>query len=153
MALLDGLAVLRFVHVAVAVVAMGTNLTFPLWVRAAEREPEHLAFALERIRWLDRNVAIPGYALAAVTGIALALLGGIPLTRGWLALAIALYVAVAALGFGVYAPLSRDRLAALRRGGATDAAYLRARAVARWLDAIVIAAVLVILALMVTKPF
>lgn len=151
--MIDGLAMLRFLHVAVAVVAMGTNLTFPLWVRAAEREPEHLAFALERIRWLDRHVAIPGYALAAVTGVVLALLGGIPLTSGWLALAVAMYVAVAALGFAVYAPVSRSRLAALEQRGPTDAAYLRARVAARWLDAIVIAAVLVILALMVTKPF
>lgn len=149
----DGLGALRFAHIAVAVLAMGTNLTFPLWVRAAEREPEHLAFALERIRWLDRHVAIPGYALAAATGLALALLGGIPLTTGWLAAAIAIYLATAVIGFAVYAPTARARLAALRGGGPADPAYLRARERARWLDAVVIPAVLAILALMVTKPF
>lgn len=150
---MEPLAALRFVHVACAALALGVNLSFPLWIRAAESEPDHLAFALERIRWLDRHVAIPGYGLAAVTGLLLALLGGIPLATGWLALSIAIYATTAAVGFAVYAPVARVRLDGLRRGGTSDPAYRRARRQASWLDRIVIVAVLAILALMVAKPF
>lgn len=102
---------LKLLHIFFAIVALGSNLTYPLWVRAAEREPEHRRFTLARIRLLDRHVAIPAYALLAVTGLALAVLGGIPLRTGWLASSIALYVSVAVLGLAVYAPLSQLRVA------------------------------------------
>lgn len=144
---------LLLVHLLAVVVALGTNITFPLWIGAAERDAAHLPFVLRRVRWLDRYVAIPGYAVAALTGLALALLGGIPLTAGWLATSIAIYAAVAAIGFAVYRPVSRARLTALERDGPADSAYRRARSQARMLDAVVIAAVLVILWLMVAKPF
>lgn len=149
----DPFTSLLLVHLLAVIVALGTNITFPLWIGAAERDPVHLPFVLRRLRWLDRYVAIPGYAVAALTGLALAVLGGIPLTTGWLATSIAIYVAVAVIGFVVYRPVSRSRLTALERGGPADPGYLRARAEARVLDAVVIAAVLVILSLMVAKPF
>lgn len=149
----DDLRTLLVLHVAAATIALGTNLTFPLWVGAAERDPAHLPFVLHRVRWIDRYVAIPGYGVAALTGVALALLGGIPLTTGWLATSIAIYVAVAVIGFAVYRPVSRARLIALERGGPADPGYRRTRRQARVLDGVVIAAVLAILALMVAKPF
>ncbi|HET8567502.1 MAG TPA: DUF2269 family protein [Candidatus Limnocylindria bacterium] len=148
----ETLLVLRLVHIASVILALGTNLTFPLWVRAGERDPAHLPFVLRRVRLLDRFVAIPGYALAALSGLALALVGGIPLTSLWLSLSIAIYVLIALLGFGAYRPVSRARLAALERGGPADPAYLAARGRARMLDAVVIGGVLAILGLMVAKP-
>ncbi|HET8569612.1 MAG TPA: DUF2269 family protein [Candidatus Limnocylindria bacterium] len=143
---------LLLVHLLAVVLALGTNLTFPLWVRAGERDPAHLPFVLRRVRWLDRFVAIPGYAVAALSGLALALAGGFPLTSTWLAASIAIYLAVALLGFVAYRPVSRARLAALERGGPEDPAYLAARGRARVLDAVVIGGVLVILVLMLAKP-
>ena len=149
----EALAALRLLHVVLAIVAVGANLTFPLWIRLAERDVAHLRFTLLGIRWLDRYVAIPAYGLLALTGLALAVLGAVPLTTAWLAVSIALYAGVAVLGFAVYRPVSRARLAALESGSPGDLAYRRARQQARALDGMVIAAVLVILALMVLKPF
>lgn len=149
----EALAALKLLHVLLAIVAVGANLTFPLWIRLAERDPAHLRFTLLGIRWLDRYVTIPTYGLLALTGLALAVLGAVPLTTGWLAVSIALYVGVAVLGFTVYRPVSGARLAALESGSPGDLAYRRARQQARALDGTVIAAVLVILALMVLKPF
>ncbi len=34
-----------FAHVFVAVVAIGANLTYVLWLRIGERDPEHLAYS------------------------------------------------------------------------------------------------------------
>lgn len=148
----EALAALKLAHVLLAIVAVGANLTFPLWIRLAERDPAHLRFTLLGIRWLDRYVAIPAYGLLALTGLALAVLGGFPLTKAWLAVSIALYAGVAVLGFAVYRPVARARVAALDGGSSGDLAYRRARRQARALDSLVIAAVLVILALMVLKP-
>ena len=82
-----------------------------------------------------------------------ALAGGIPLTPGWLVVALALYLGAAALGFLVYEPVVRRELAALERSGPADREYLRRRAQAALLGVVTTTMVLAILALMVLKPF
>lgn len=145
-------ALLKFAHVLLAIVAIGGNLTYALWLRLGEREPEHLAYTIRGIRAIDRRVANPAYALLFVTGIALVLVTGIPLATPWLAAAIAIYVAAALVGFFVFGPVVRAELAALERGGVTDPEYVRRRAQARVLGLATTVMVLAILALMVLKP-
>lgn len=144
---------LRFAHVFLAVVAIGANLTYALWLRIGERDPEHLAYTIRGIRAIDRRVANPAYALLLVTGLAMVLFSGVPLAQGWLAVALALYLTAALVGYFVFGPVVRRELAALERGGVGDPEYLRFRAQARRLGILTTTAVLIILALMVTKPF
>ena len=144
---------LRFAHVFLAVVAIGANLTYALWLRIGERDPEHLAYTIRGIRAIDRRVANPAYALLLVTGLAMVLFSGVPLAQGWLAVALALYLTAALAGYFVFGPVVRRELAALERGGVGDPEYLRFRAQARRLGILTTTAVLIILALMVTKPF
>lgn len=143
---------LKLAHVLLAVLAIGANLTYALWLRLGEREPEHLPYTIRGIRAIDRRVTNPAYALLLVTGLAMALLSGIPLTQMWLMLAIAIYVAAAVLGYFVFGPVVRSELVALERGGARDSEYFRLRGRARTLGVITTAMVLTILALMVVKP-
>ena len=144
---------LRFAHVFLAIVAIGANLTYALWLRIGERDPEHLAYTNRGIRAIDRRVANPAYALLLVTGLAMVLFSGVPLAQVWLAVALALYVAAALVGYFVFGPVVRRELAALERGGVSDPEYLRFRAQARRLGILTTTVVLIILALMVTKPF
>ena len=144
---------LRFVHVLLALIAVGGNLTYALWIRVGERQPEHLAFTIRGIRTIDRAVANPAYLLLLVSGLGIVRLGGIPLAQGWLLLALGLYVIAALLGYFVYGPVVRRELAALERGGVDDAEYRRSRGQARTLGVWTTAIVLVILGLMVTRPF
>ncbi len=51
---------LNVVHVAAAIVAVGTNVTFAIWMSRAHRDREHLVFVIETIRLLDRRLANPG---------------------------------------------------------------------------------------------
>lgn len=146
------LSLLKLVHVALAVVAVGTNLSFPIWVRLAERDGAHLAFTLRAVRWIDRWLTIPAYGLVALTGVAIAVLDGTPLLTGWLAAAIALFVLVIAAGALLYIPVSRRRLAAAEHGGPDDLEYRAMRRRADALDLFIVPAVLAILALMVLKP-
>jgi uncharacterized membrane protein len=143
---------LKLAHVLLAIVAIGANLTYALWLRLGEREPEHLAYTIRAIRAIDRRIANPAYALLLVTGVAMALVSGIPLTRAWLVLAIAVYLAAAALGYFVFGPVVRAELAALERAGTGDPEYLRQRDRARTLGTVTTAMVLTILGLMVLKP-
>src|SRR6266511_6042901 len=50
---------LKLAHVFLAIVAIGTNLSYSLWLRAGEREPAHLAYTIRGIRAIDRRLANP----------------------------------------------------------------------------------------------
>ena len=144
---------LRFAHVLLAMIAVGANLTYTLWLRIGERDPEHLAYTIRGIRAIDRRVANPAYALLLVTGLAMVVFSGVPLAQGWLVVALALYGAAALVGYFVFGPVVRRELAALERGGVGDLEYLRFRGHARRLGILTTTVVLIILALMVMKPF
>ena len=144
---------LRFVHITVASVAVGATLAFRFWLRLARREPEHLAFVIRGIRWIDRWVAEPAYFLAFATGVAMVLWGVSSFSAGWLLTALVIYAAIAVLGITVFGPVVRKQLAALERGGVTDAEFLRRERQSAWLGAVTIAGLLAILALMVLRPF
>jgi len=144
--------VLKLVHVALAIVAIGGTLTYAMWLGLAERQPEHLVFTIRGIRAIDRRIANPAYGLLLVTGVAMILVSGVPLTQPWLLAALAIYVAAALLGFFVFGPVVRGELAALERGGVEDHDYPRMRGQARALSVVTTAMVLTILALMVLRP-
>jgi uncharacterized membrane protein len=142
---------LKAAHALLAILAVGTNVSFPLWIRLAERDGSALAFTLTTVRSVDKWVTIPSYALAAVTGIALTAAEGIPFTAAWIWGSIVLFVVLMVIGFGPYRPLSRRRLALAARGP-RDAAY---RAVDRridLLDGAIIGSALVITVLMLARP-
>lgn len=147
------LLLLRLTHIVVASVAVGATLAFRFWLRLARREPEHLAFVIRGIRWIDRWVAEPAYFLAFATGVAMVLWGISSFTAGWLLTALVIYAAIAVLGITVFGPVVRKQLAALERGGVTDAEFLRRERQSAWLGTVTIAGLLAILALMVLKPF
>ena len=149
---LTTIELLRLAHVVLTVVAVGTNVSFPVWVRLAEREPSHLTFTLRAVRRIDRWVTIPAYGLVALTGLALAVAQATPLTSPWLGGSLALFVLVIAVGAVLYAPVSRWRLAAAERGGVTDPAYRRERGRIDGLDALILLAIFAIVALMVLRP-
>lgn len=132
-------------------VALGTNLSFPIWTYLAERDRGSLVPTLRSVRWVDRWVTIPAYLLSALSGIALVPLERIDPWALWVAGSAVLFVALMGLGFLLYRPVSRLRLAAAGRGP-SDAAYRAASRRAAALDAAILGAALAILALMVLRP-
>lgn len=144
---------LKAAHVLLAVIALGGSLTFPIWRRRAELAPDQLAFTLRGIRWIDRRVVIPAYALQLVTGVALALAGGIPLTAGWLVASVALYAGAMAIGIAVLGPAGRRQLALVDSGDTATAEYRRLDRLTRRAELVAVAAVVAIAGLMVLKPF
>lgn len=128
-----------------------TNVSFPVWIRLAEREGSSLASTLRAVRAVDKWVTIPSYALAALTGVALVPLEGIPFSALWMWASIVLFVFLMALGFGPYRPLSRRRLA-LAQAGPRDPAYRLASRRVDLLDAGILGSALLIVALMILRP-
>ncbi len=144
--------VLKLLHVLAAIVAVGANVSYGFWLRLAGRDRTRLLFAIEGIRWLDRRVANPMYVLVFVTGVLMVLVGAYSFETGWIAASIALYLLVAAVGITLFAPAIRRQLAEAERDP-TSVAYAEAAARTTRLGLLTTAAVLVIVVLMVTKPF
>lgn len=143
---------LKFLHVLPVIVAVGANLTYAFWLRAAGRDRDRLVFAITTIRRLDRLVANPAYIVILVTGVAMVLSGAYSFETGWIAASLVLYVAVAILGIVAFAPALRRQLAEAERDP-TSADYAAAARRSAWCGVAATAIAVTIVFLMVTKPF
>jgi uncharacterized membrane protein len=144
-------SLLKFVHVLLAIVALGFNISYGVWIGRAAREPQHLDHVLRGVGILDR-VANVGYGLLLVTGLALIWVGGIPLSTFWIAAALVLYVFLVLVGIAVYAPTFRGQIRALQQSGPTSEEYRRLADRSTLLGIGTTLIVVVIVFFMVTKP-
>ncbi len=142
---------LKYVHVLLAIVGVGFNASYGIWLGLARNDPARLRFALEGTRTLDR-IANGAYGLLLVTGVTLAAIGGIPYERFWIAAGIALYLVAVLIGIVLFAPTARRQRDLLERVGPDDPAYRAAAARSTMLGVITVIDVLAIVFLMVTKP-
>ncbi len=144
--------ILKWLHVVMAIVAIGANITYGVWLARAQRNPEHLAFAVRGVKILDDRVANPAYGLLLVTGVITAFVGGLPLTTPWILAALVLYVVLVLLAVFLYTPTLRQQVqfAEAGQGQSTDYAALARRGTVVGIAMAVIA--LAITFLMVVKP-
>ena len=157
--------IVLFLHVAGAILAFGPTYAFLILGPMAGSEPQHLNFALRVQKKISTTLIRPLAVFQGVTGLALVALSGFELlTRGWLLLAIALYLVVLAIGFlvlipalGVLIPATSGPPPAPATAGVAPAGppphIVAARDRARLGGMINGILVLVIVFLMVTKPF
>jgi uncharacterized membrane protein len=143
---------IKVVHVLAAIVAVGTNVTYGLWIARAKRDPSSLPFALRGVKFLDDRVANPCYGLLVLSGFAMVGVSRTPLTTPWILTSIVLVVVVFATAFFGYTPTLRRQIEALDRDGATSAAYVALAARGARLGAVLGVLVLAIVILMVVKP-
>ncbi len=143
---------LKYVHVVLAIIAIGTNVTYSVWLSRARREPGHLEFALKGIKVLDDRLANPAYGLLFVTGLGLLFIGTLRWTTPWVLTAIVLYLIVIGLGARGFTPLLRRQIEALGVGGPQSPEYQAVASKSLRIGILLIIVVLVIAFLMVTKP-
>src|SRR5678815_1946341 len=60
---------LKLIHVLAAIVAVGTNVTYFVWLSRTRRQPDQGAYVLPGIKALDARLANPAYVVLPVTGI------------------------------------------------------------------------------------
>jgi uncharacterized membrane protein len=143
---------IKFLHVLLAIVAIGFNATYGIWLARAARESEHELFALRGIKTLDDRFANPAYALLLVTGLGMVVVGHLDLSMFWLAAALILYAVLVLLGLGVYTPTLRRQIRALEGPGPASAEYRTFARRCSVVGGLLAAVVIVIVFLMVTKP-
>jgi uncharacterized membrane protein len=143
---------IKFLHVLLAIVAVGFNASYGVWLARAAREPAHLGHVLRGIKVLDDRFANPAYGLLLITGLANVFIAGIPLTTPWIAGALALWLVLIVVGAAVYSPTLRKQIAALETGGPDGAEYRALAARGRTVGIALAVIVVVIVFLMVVKP-
>ncbi len=144
--------ILKFVHVLLAIIAVGFNASYPIWLVRAQREPEHALYILRGIKILDDRFANPAYALLLVLGLGMTFMAGIPLTTFWIAAALVLYVLLIAGGLLVYTPTLKGQIAALESGGSNSPEYTRLSQRGTVVGILLAVDVVIIVFLMVVKP-
>lgn len=111
--------VLKFLHIVSVVLFLGNIITGVFWKVHADLAGDlrSRAQALDGIIKSDRVFTMPGVFLIIGTGVALALLGNLPLLRTpWILWSIVLF-GISGLAFGMFvAPLQKKLLANVRAG-------------------------------------
>ena len=143
---------LKFVHIASAIVAVGSNITYGVWNVRSARDPQHVGFALKGIKFLDDRIANPAYGVLLLTGLVMLAVGHIALTSLWVIVALVLFVAVAVVGFAVFSPLLREQIRMADAGQVTSPDFERLSRRSRILGPLLGVLVILILVVMVFKP-
>lgn len=149
---MDAYDLLKFVHVLLAIVAVGFNASYAIWLARVAREPAHGLHVLRGIKTLDDRFANPGYVLLLLTGLAMVALASLQLTTFWLAASLVLYVGLVVLGLGVYTPLLRRQITVFESLGAASVEYRRLATRATVIGIVLAVLAVSIVFLMVTKP-
>jgi hypothetical protein len=145
-------SLLKFVHVLLAITAVGSNITYGVWNALAAREPAHAPFALKGIAFIDRRVANPAYGLLLVTGLVLLAVGQLGF-RGWVIAALILFALLIVVAVGFYSRVVRQQIQVMDREGLASAAYKQLDGQATIYGIVSLVIALAIVFLMVVKPF
>jgi uncharacterized membrane protein len=146
------LVILKLIHVLAAITAVGANLTYTYWMRYAGQDRDRLVWTMNGIRRLDNFIATPAYVILLITGVLMVIGGVFSFQTGWIVVAIALYVIVVVVGIALYSPGLKRQIAEAEVDP-TSPAYAAAARRTNLFGVVTTAIVLVIVALMVTKPF
>ena len=144
--------VIKFLHVFLAIIAVGFNATYGVLLGRAAREPEHELHVLRTVKTLDDRFANPAYAGLLVTGLLMVAFYWPRLTEFWISAGLALYAIVVAVGLGVYTPTLRKQLAVIEADGPSSPEYRALSRRGTVIGIFLAVVVTVIVFLMVTKP-
>jgi uncharacterized membrane protein len=143
---------LEWLHVVAAIIAVGANATYGIWIARASRTPAMLPFTLQVIKQIDDRVANPAYGVLLLTGLAMVYSLGASLTTPWLLLSLIAYLLIALIGMFAYTPLLKRQIEALDRDGFDSPVY---QAIARrgtMIGIILATLAMIVVFLMVVKP-
>lgn len=143
--------VVKYLHILLAIIAVGFNMSYGIILRVAGRNKELLQFALRTIRVLDNRFANPAYAGLVFTGLGMLHLGKISIRSHWVLGSLGLLLLILPLAV-VYARLTRKQLAALEAEGPDGAEYQRLGRINLIGGLGMYVLVLIIIGLMVAKP-
>ena len=146
----SGYLLLKFFHVLIAILALGTSAGLGIVLEFYGSHPTHGPYLLRAITRIVAFFVLPGYVLMLVTGLLMVNMAW-PFTTRWIQGAMVLWAAGLA-GLVIFLAALRRQLRLLETQGPTTAAYQRASLLARGLGGGLGFVGIYILYLMVFKP-
>ena len=144
---------MKFIHVLLAIVAVGFNASYGIWLARAAKAPQATqSHILRTIKLIDDRFANPAYGLLLLTGLLMVFSAGIPVSRLWIAMSVGLWLVLMFVGLGIYTPTLRDQIRVLEGEGPGSDEYQRLAGRGRTVGVVLAIIVVVIVFLMVTKP-
>ena len=143
---------LKVVHVFLAIVAVGSNITYSVWQARAARSPQHLGWTLQGVKFLDDRVANPSYIGLGIVGVLMVLTGPWEFEMLWLVVSIGLYIALAVIGFALYSPTLARQIRVYESDGPDAPEFAALGARGRMIGIGLAVLTVVIIVLMVVKP-
>jgi len=141
---------LKFAHVFIAIVAMGTSAALAILLEFFGSHPTHGPFVLRAILRLLYCVVIPGYVLMLVTGMWMGHAASL-LDAHWTEAAMNIW-GIGALFFAGFSIVLRVQIRLLEAHGPASTAYMKAALLGRVLGGGAGLVVVTILYFMVFKP-
>jgi uncharacterized membrane protein len=146
------LLAVKYIHILAAIVAVGFNISYAVWIVRARRDPAHTGFALKGIKFLDDRIANPSYGVLLVTGLLMVFLAGYRITTFWIEASLVLFVLLVVVAATQYTPTLRNQIKLVEAGDTSSAEFDRLAQRGQILGQALGVIVLVILAMMVFKP-
>src|ERR1700737_3104473 len=142
----------KFIHIFAAIIAVGMNISYAVWIIRAQRDPANTAFALKGVKFIDDRIANPAYGVLLLTGLFMVFWAGYSITTFWIAAALVLFVALVIVAATQYTPTLRNQVKLAEAGDTTSPEFTRLAKRGQILGQALGAIVLLILAMMVFKP-
>jgi uncharacterized membrane protein len=142
---------LKVLHILLAIVAVGFNISYGIGLARASREPQHLGYALRGIKFLDDRVANPAYAGLLVVGIVLVLMRW-NFGQAWILISIGLYVILAVVAIALYSPTLSRQIAVYEADGPGSPEFQALTSRGQMLGSLLGVLVIVLITMMVVKP-
>ncbi len=144
--------IVKFVHVLLAIVALGSNLTYGVWFVRAQSHPESAETIIRGIKFIDDRVANPAYGLLLITGLLEAYLGHYGAGTLWIDAALILYVILVIVAAAIYSPTLKKQIAAVASSGVNSPEAMKLAARGRFVGISLGVLAIAVVFLMVVKP-
>ena len=144
---------LKFIHVFAAIIAVGFNFSYIVWLVRGKMEKEHLLFSLKGIKLMDDRVANPCYGIALITGFAMSYVGGYNiLAIPWILYPLILFAIMGILAFGFYSPTLKKQIKIVEEYGGDSPEYKAIEKRQMLVGGILFVLAISVIAIMVIKP-
>ena len=145
--------ILKFVHVFSAIIAVGFNFSYIVWLVKGKMEKEHLLFSLKGIKLMEDRVANPCYGLALITGFAMAYVAGYNILEvSWILYPLILFGIMGILAFGFYSPTLKKQIKIVEEYGGDSPEYKIVEKRQMVVGGILFVLAFSVIAIMVIKP-
>jgi uncharacterized membrane protein len=143
---------LKWIHILLAITALGANITYTFWIIRATRNRDALPFTLRGIKILDDRIANPAYGFLLITGIAMVLVSGLTFETPWIAVSMVLFIIIVLVAAIGYTPTLRKQIALAESVGPDSPEYQSIARRGQILGIVLGILVVTITFFMVTKP-